>query len=231
MRALATPLAFLPAALLLAWAVPALAQDARPRTHDEMHHVHHDPRAYVAMLGDPARDAYQKPTEVLAALGLEAGDVVADVGSGSGYFTLRVARQVGDTGRVYGIDVDPELVRHLNRRVRDAGLRNVHVLLADPDDPLLPEPVDCFLIVDTWHHIADQAKYLGLMRTLLEPGGQVVMIDFHKRELPLGPPLAMKIAREDLIAQMQGAGFRLAREHTFLPYQYFLVFEVQPAAR
>jgi ubiquinone/menaquinone biosynthesis C-methylase UbiE len=218
-------------ALGLLLSVPSLGQDARPRSHEEMHHVHHDPQAYIAMLEDPARDAYQKPEQVLAALGLEAGDVVADVGSGSGYFTLRVARQVGATGRVYGVDVDPELVRHLNRRVRDAGLRNVHVLLADPDDPLLPEPVDCFLVVDTWHHVGEQAKYLRLMRTLLRPGGRVVMIDFHKRELPLGPPLAMKIAREDLIAQMAGAGFRLAREHTFLPYQYFLVFDLPPAAR
>jgi cyclopropane fatty-acyl-phospholipid synthase-like methyltransferase len=196
-----------------------------------MHHLHQDTKAYVAMLEDPGRDAYQKPADVLAALALRPGEVLADVGSGSGYFTLRLARAVGESGRVYGVDVDPELVRHLNRRVRDAGLRNVHVLLADPDDPLLPEPVDRFVVVDTWHHVADQAKYLRSMQALLRPGGQVVMIDFHKRELPLGPPLSMKIAREDLIAQMEGAGFRLAREHTFLPYQYFLVFERQAGAR
>jgi len=210
---------------LLALSPAAWAQDAQPRTHEEMHRLHQDAQAYIAMLEDPARDAYQKPHEVIAALDLKPGEVVADIGSGSGYFTLRLAAHVGDTGRVYGVDIDPAMVRHLNRRVRDAGLRNVHVLLADPDDPLLPEPVDRFVVVDTWHHIEKQTEYLALMRKLLRPGGQVVMIDFQKKELPLGPPLAMKIAREDLIQQMEAAGFRLTREHTFLPYQYFLVFE------
>jgi ubiquinone/menaquinone biosynthesis C-methylase UbiE len=216
-------------ASLVVAATPAVfAQDPHPRSPDQMHALHHDPKAYIAMLEDPARDAYQKPREVIAALDLKEGEVIADIGSGSGYFTLRVAAQVGDRGRVYGVDVDPDMVRHLNRRVRDAGARNVHVLLAPRDDPLLPEPVDRFLIVDTWHHIDDQARYLGLMRGLLKPGGQVVMIDFQKKDLPLGPPLAMKIAREDLIGQMEANGFRLAKEHSFLPYQYFLVFAARP---
>jgi ubiquinone/menaquinone biosynthesis C-methylase UbiE len=81
--------------------------------------------------------------------------------------------------------------------------------------------------VDTWHHIEAQEKYLALMLKLLKPGGQLIMIDFHKRDLPLGPPTAMKIAREDLIRQMETSGFRLAKENTFLPYQYFLVFEAK----
>ena len=205
-----------------------VAQDAKPRSPEELHRLHQDPKAYVAFLEDPARDAYQKPHEVITALELKPGEVIADIGSGSGYFTLRLAAHVGDGGRVYGVDIDPELVRHLNRRVRDAALRNVHVILADPDDPLLPEPVDRFLIVDTWHHIADQAKYLTLMRKLLKPGGQVVMIDFQKKELPWGPPLAMKVAREDLIRQMEANGFQLVKEHAFLPYQYFLAFDAKP---
>jgi cyclopropane fatty-acyl-phospholipid synthase-like methyltransferase len=170
----------LPVSLVLSLGAIALAQDAKPRSHEEMHRLHQDPKAYIAMLEDPARDAYQKPHEVITALDLKPGEVIADIGSGSGYFTLRLAAHVGDSGRVYGVDVDPEMVRHLNRRVRDAGLRNVHVLLADPDDPLLPEPVDRFVIVDTWHHVGDQAKYLVLMHKLLKPGGQVVMIDFQK---------------------------------------------------
>ena len=218
----------LAAGALLSLRVPALAQDATPRSHEEMHRLHRDPAAYIAMLEDPSRDAYQKPDEVIAALGLKSGEVIADIGSGSGYFTLRLAARVGSGGRVYGVDVDPEMVRHLNRRVRDAGLRNVRVLLADADDPLLPEPVDRFLVVDTWHHVEKQGEYLGLMRKLLTPGGQVVMIDFRKEELPVGPPLAMKISRADLIEQMEANGFRLVKEHTFLPYQYFLVFEARP---
>jgi ubiquinone/menaquinone biosynthesis C-methylase UbiE len=75
-----------------------------------------------------------------------------------------------------------------------------------------------------WHHVENQTKYLSLLKKMLKPGGEVVMIDFHKKELPVGPPLQVKIAREDLIKQMETNGFRLKQEHGFLPYQYFLVF-------
>ncbi len=213
--------------LVLSLGSVALAQDVKPRAPEEMHRLHQDPKAYIAMLEDPARDAYQQPHQVITALDLKPGEVIADIGSGSGYFTLRLAAHVVG-GRIYGVDIDPEMVRHLNRRVRDAALHNVRVILADPDDPLLPEPVDRFLIVDTWHHIQDQAKYLAVMRKLLKPGGQVIMIDFQKRDLPVGPPFAMKIAREDLIHRMETNGFHLVNEHTFLPYQYFLVFQPKP---
>jgi ubiquinone/menaquinone biosynthesis C-methylase UbiE len=209
--------------------VPAAAQDQTPRSHEEMHRLHRDPQAYIAMLEDPKRDEYQKPQEVLTALQLKAGETIADIGSGSGYFTLRFAAHVGASGRVFAVDIDPEMIRHLNRRVRDAGVRNVQTVLADPDDPLLPDgSIDRFVVVDTWHHIEKPVEYLARMKKMLKPGGQVVMIDFQKKELPLGPPMEMKIAREDLVRQMAANGFRLAKEHTFLPYQYFLVFVARP---
>ena len=98
-------------------------------------------------------------------------------------------------------------------------------ILVDPDDPLLPDrSVNRFFICDVWHHVENQTKYLAMMKKMLKPGGEIVMIDFDKKDLPLGPPLQMKIAREDLIKQMNGNGFKLTKEHTFLPYQYFLVF-------
>ena len=207
--------------------LPATAQDPTSRSHEEMHRLHQDPKAYIAMLEDPKRDEYQKPHEVLMALDLKPGETIADIGSGSGYFTLRFAAHLGAEGRVFAVDIDPEMVRHLNRRLRDAGVRNVQTILAEPNDPLLPDvSVDRFVVVDTWHHIEDQLGYLALMKKMLKPGGQVVMIDFQKKELPFGPPLEMKIAREDLVRQMAGSGFHLMKEHTFLPYQYFLVFEV-----
>jgi ubiquinone/menaquinone biosynthesis C-methylase UbiE len=213
----------LAASLLLS--VAASAQNTPPRSPEEMSHLHRDTKAYIAMLEGPARDAYQKPDEVVLALGLKPGETVADIGSGSGYFTLRLARAVGETGHVYGVDIDPDLVRYLNRRIRDSGMRNVQTVLSEPDDPLLPDrSIDRFLIVDTWHHIENQERYLALMKKLLKPGGQIVMIDYQKRELPVGPPMTMKIARTDLVRQMLDNGFRLVKEHTFLPYQYFLVF-------
>jgi ubiquinone/menaquinone biosynthesis C-methylase UbiE len=212
-------------AALLALCAPAVAQTAQ--TPHEMHRLHTDPKAYIAALEDPKRDAYQKPHEVMEALAVREGEIIADIGAGSGYFSVRLAHHAGKTGRVYAVDVSPDMIGFLHRRVRDMHLLNVSPILAPPDDPLLPEPVDRFLIVDVWHHIDNQPAYLEKMKARLKPGGQVVMIDFQKRELPVGPPLAMKIAREDLIAQMETHGFRLAKEHTFLPYQYFLVFELQ----
>ena len=212
-------------ASLLALLLFAGPQDPQARTPHEMHAVHRDPQAYIAMLEDPARDAYQKPDEVVTALALPRGAVVADIGAGSGYFAVRLARAVGDSGEVLAVDISPDMILHLNRRLRDAGLRNVRTVLSAPDDPLLADAsVDLFFICDTWHHVDERLKYLGLMKRMLRPGGRIAIVDFHKRPLSFGPPLEMKIAREDAIKEMEGAGLRLAAEHTFLPHQYFLVF-------
>jgi ubiquinone/menaquinone biosynthesis C-methylase UbiE len=197
-----------------------------PQDQHDMHRLHGDPAAYMAALDDPARDAYQKPHEVIEALRLRSGEIIADIGAGSGYFALRLANHVGAAGHVYAVDLSPDMIRRLNERIHQAGLVNISTILASPNNPLLPRPVDRFLFVNVWHHIEDQPGYLALMKKTLKPGGQIVMIDFHKRDLPVGPPAAMKIAREDLLRQMQAHGFRMREEQTFLPYQYFVVFDV-----
>ncbi|MGN6716769.1 MAG: class I SAM-dependent methyltransferase [Candidatus Binatia bacterium] len=204
------------------------AQDAVPRDGHEMHRLHNDPKAYIGALEDPKRDAYQKPQEVMTALAIKPGEVIADIGAGSGYFTFRLAQHVGTKGKVYAVDVSPDMILHINRRMRELNVGNVVSVLSDPDDPLLPvRSIDRFFFSESWHHIENQTKYLELMKRMLKPGGQVVMIDFHKKDLPVGPPLQMKIAKEDLIKQMQRLGFRLQKEYTFLPYQYFLIFTVK----
>jgi arsenite methyltransferase len=207
--------------------IPAtiLAQDRVQRDRHQMHRLHSDPKSYIGALEDPKRDLYQKPQEVVEALGLKPGEVIADIGAGSGYFTFRLAHHVGQTGKIYAVDVSPNMILHINRRTRELKATNVVSILADPDDPLLPEgSVNRFFFSDSWHHIDNQTKYLSLMKQMLKPGGEIIMIDFHKKELPVGPPMQMKIAREDLIKQMETNGFRLTKEHSFLPYQYFLVF-------
>jgi len=202
-----------------------LAQDSQQRDMQEMHRLHQDPKAYIAMLDDPARDAYQKPHEVITALNLKEGEVIADIGAGSGYFTFRLAHHVGDGGRVYAVDVSPDMIVHLNRRIRDLQVKNVVSILSAPDDPLLADAsIDRFFICDTWHHIADHSRYLALLKKMLKPGGQVVTIEFKKAETPVGPPMEMRIDRADLLKEMEANGLKLAAEHTFLPHQYFLVF-------
>jgi ubiquinone/menaquinone biosynthesis C-methylase UbiE len=218
----------IPALMGLLTVLPCAAQDNAKRTREEIHALHHDSKAYIAMLEDPQRDSYQKPDEVLMALDLKEGEVIADIGAGSGYFSSRFCRHIGERGRVYAVDINPDMIIHINRKIRDLGVKNLITILATPDDPLLLDSsVDRFFICDTWHHIENQAQYLKVLKRMLKPGGQIIMIDFHKRELPVGPPLEMKIAREDLVSQTESADFQLARELTFLPYQYFLIFKAK----
>lgn len=207
--------------------VPLTAQDATKHDAHEMHTLHRDPKAYIAALEDPKRDAYQKPDEVITALDLRPGEVIADIGAGSGYFSFRLARQIGP-GRVYAVDISPDMIVHMNRRIRDMRTTNITTVLAPPDDPLLADAsLDRIVVCNTWHHVENQGEYLTRLKKMLKPSGQLVMIDFQKRELPVGPPLEMKIASEDLVRQLEQAGFQLLKEHTFLPYQYFLVFRVK----
>ncbi len=220
-------LIFLPA-ILLTFAAPIRAQDSVPRDQHQMHQLHEDPKSYIGALEDPQRDVYQKPHQVLTALAIKPGETIADIGAGSGYFTFRLSHFVGAKGKVYAVDISPDMILYINRRMRDLRVTNVISILADPDDPLLPDrSVNRFFFSDSWHHIENQTKYLTLMKRMLKPGGEIVMIDFHKKELPVGPPMEMRIAREDLIKQMTLNGFRLAKEHTFLPYLFFIIFRLQ----
>jgi arsenite methyltransferase len=213
-------------ALLISQAL-APAQN-RPMTMEEMHKLHQDSKAYMAMLDDPARDAYQKPHEVVMSLGIKEGETIADIGAGSGYFAFRFTHHVGDSGRVYAVDINPDMIVRMNQRIRDMKVKNMVTVLSTPDDPLLMDnSIDRFFLCEVWHHIQDKTKYLGLMKKMLKPAGQVIMIDFQKKDLPLGPPDEMKIAREDVIKEMEASGFQLQKENTFLPYHYFLVFTVK----
>ena len=214
------------ALFLLCLLLPAVAgAQTRPATMEEMHRLHQNPKEYIATLDDPARDAYQRPVDVVKALGLKEGDVVADIGAGSGYFTFRFAHHVGASGRVYAVDVSPDMILHMNRRARDLGVDNVRTLLVPPDDPLLPSrSIDHVFICDTWHHIGGHAQYLAKLSEALKPSGDVTIIDFQKKPTPVGSPPEMRVAREEVVREFERNGFRLAGEHTFLPYQYFLTF-------
>jgi arsenite methyltransferase len=206
----------------------AVAQNSVLTSTQEMNRLHQDSKAYIARLEDPMRDAYQKPEEVIKALKIEEGEVIADIGSGSGYFTLPLARAVGNAGRVYAVDINPDMIRHLNRRVRDQGVTNVVTVLCAPDDPLLADgSVDRFYICNTWHHVEGHAKYLALLKRMLKPGGEVIMVDFKKEKTPVGPPMEMRIARDDMVREMESNGFELAAEHKVLEYQYFMIFKVK----
>lgn len=179
---------------------------------------------YVARMLDEERAAWQKPDEVVRALGLRPGDTVGEIGAGPGYFTLRLARAVGPAGRVLAVDVVPEILAVLRQRLQAAGLDNVVPILGEPQDPRLPEAgCDLVLVVDSFHHFPDGTAYLRSLAARLKPGGRIANLDFHRRELPVGPPVEHKVSREEFLAAAEAAGLALVEEMDFLPHQYFLV--------
>jgi len=205
-------------AALVASATPALAQHG----HQPLHRHFSDAERWAQVFDDPARDKWQKPDQVVAALALAPDARVADIGSGTGYFSVQLARAVPE-GTVYGADLEPDMVAYLNARAQKEKLANLTSHLAGTDDPKLPAPVDLVLVVDTYHHICARPDYFARLRDALRPGGRVAIIDF-KRDSPTGPPPGARIAPAQVEAEMVQAGYRKAVSHDFLPYQYFLVF-------
>ncbi|MEE9219307.1 MAG: class I SAM-dependent methyltransferase [Acidobacteriota bacterium] len=181
---------------------------------------------WVKIFDDPGRAEWQKPQEVVAALGLRPGDWVADIGAGTGYFSRHLAQAVSAEGRVYAIDTEAGMVEHLAKRAQREKTPQVRAVKAEPEDPNLPrEGVHLVLIVDTYHHLDDRVRYLRRLAGSLRNQGRVAIIDFQKRELPVGPPLDHKLARQSVIDEFVEAGYRLREEPEILPYQYFLIFE------
>lgn len=205
--------------------------DAHGHGGDQPRDAHGNPEDfehYLSRLDDPERVVWQKPDQVVAALGLRPGDVACDVGAGPGYFALRMARVVGPTGRVHGVDVDPRMTELLSRRAADAGLSNVRPILApEGEQGLPPEPCAVILAVNSFHHFPERPAALARLASRLAPGGRLAVVDFHGGELPIGPPPEHRVGREDFLADARTAGLAVVREETFLPYQYF--FLVAPA--
>jgi ubiquinone/menaquinone biosynthesis C-methylase UbiE len=189
-------------------------------------HRHDNPPdldAYIARMESPERTEWQKPDEVVAALRLVAGSTICEIGAGPGYFSLRLARAVGETGTVYAVDVEPRILAVLRERIAGSAVRNVVPVLGLPDDPLLPHGAcDVVFTVNTLHHFEDPVTYLVRLRQSLRPSGRIVNVDFHKRETPMGPPVASRIDRADFVSMATTAGLTVAAEHALLEHQYFL---------
>jgi len=190
------------------------------------HPLPETPSGYIHSLEDPKRAEWQKPNEVVARLNLKPGDDVADLGAGSGYFTLLFAKAVGPQGKVYAIDILPEMLDYVRQRAQNDGVKNIQLVQATEHDPKLPPAsVDMIFICDSLHHIPERPTYYPLLAKALRPGGRLVNIDFIKKPLPLGPPLAMKIDKEAMIEEAKASGFHVVQDFDFLPYQYFLIFQ------
>jgi len=185
-------------------------------------------RQYIAMLERPERESFQKPDQVMDALSLRPGDRVADIGAGSGYFTVRVARAIAPGGVVFALDIRQEMLDYLAARLEAERIDNVRLRLVPDDDPQLsPGSIDTILLVDTIHYVKDVASYAARLRAALAPGGRVVVIDYRPKpweERPWGPPPEQQLPRERLDAAFAEAGLKPARVHDFLPEQYFVEY-------
>jgi len=193
-------------------------------TPNHMEHRFEDAEAYAKVFDNPARDAWQMPDRVIATLGPKPGTAVADIGAGTGYFAVRLAKSTA-APTVYGVDIEPSMVEHLKARATHEHLQNLVPVLASATNPNLPAPVDLVLVVDTYHHIADRVTYFRALQRSLKPGARLAIIDFRK-DAPEGPPPEFRFAPEQITQELQDAGFRLVARHDFLPRQHFLVYEV-----
>jgi SAM-dependent methyltransferase len=212
-----TGLAAAALAILALAAPPAFAQTA-----DHSSHSFRGAEKWSQVFDDPARDEWQKPDDVIRALKLAPEALVADIGAGTGYFAVRLARAV-PKGRVYGVDAEPDMVRYLNQRAQREGLANLTAVAAKPADPSLPAPVDLAILVDTYHHVPDRERYFRDLKKVLKPGGRLAIVDFTL-DSPVGPPKRARIPADKVKQELARAGYTLAEEHGFLPNQYFLVF-------
>jgi ubiquinone/menaquinone biosynthesis C-methylase UbiE len=199
-----------------------------PAQHGQGHDRIPNVLEYLDRLDRPERDQDQKPAQVVEALKLKPGMAVADLGSGSGYFTRRFVEAVTESGKVYAIDVEPEALKYVEESlVHMHRSYTAEFILARPENPKLPyESVDLIFVCNTYHHLEERAAYFRNTKSALQPGGRVAIVDFYDddRSGDLGFSKRHLVARDTVLQEMAEAGYRLAAEHTFLPKQYFLEF-------
>jgi SAM-dependent methyltransferase len=176
----------------------------------------------LSVFDSPGRDQRLHIDHVMDILGIAPGKSVADIGAGSGWFALRAARRVGSSGTVYAVDINPEAIRYIDRRVHSESLANIKTILSKPDDPMLPkEAVDAVLLLKTYHEVADPVALLEHLRPALRPGARLGIIDRNGNGTDHG------VGRKIVMEEAARAGYRLVETYEFVKddgMDYFLVF-------
>jgi predicted methyltransferase len=215
--------ALIAAVLCASVVLQSQGRQQRPQQHGRLF-----PPQDLGLLEAPDRDIWQHPDEVMDKLGIADGSTVADIGAGSGWFTIHLARRVGPNGVVYAEDVQSEMLAAISRRVNAIGLTHVRTILGKGSDPALPlRSLDAALMVDAYHEIDARDARVSLLRNLaraLKPGGRFGLIDFRLEGSGPGPAPEERVSPETVITEATEAGLELVAHETFLPYQYFLIF-------
>ena len=184
-----------------------------------------DTDKYIDFLERKDRAKWQKPDAVIEKLDLKGNEIIADIGAGSGYFSFRFA-SVLPKGKVYAIDIEPDMIRHIHHKTMTDNINNIEVVLAEPDDPKVPEDSDIVFVCDVLHHVENKPLWLKKAHDEMQKGARLVLIEFKEGNLPEGPPEHMKIPKKEIISKVLSSGFTKASEfNNLLPYQTFLVFE------
>lgn len=187
-----------------------------------MPHRFENAEQWAKVFDDPARDAWQQPAKVIEALQLAPKMTVADIGAGTGYFAVRIAKDLFE-GHVIATDVEPDMIRYLQDRATRERLTNIKPVLTPPDDPKLPDgAVDRILVVDVWHHLGDRVAYAKALARGLKPDGMIAIVDF-KLDATHGPPKQHRLAPEAIIADFTAAGLTATVSPTALPEQYIII--------
>jgi ubiquinone/menaquinone biosynthesis C-methylase UbiE len=175
----------------------------------------------LSIFDSPGRDQRLQVNRVMDILGIAAGKTVADIGAGSGWFTVRAARRVGERGAVYAVDINPEAIRYIDDRVQKESLHNVKTILSQPDDPMLPaSSIDSVLLLKTYHEVANPMALLRNLRASLRPGAKIGIIDRNGNGEDHG------VSREIVIREATQAGYHLLEQYDFVKgdkMDYFLV--------
>lgn len=176
-----------------------------------------------SMVSGRGRDKWQRPDAVIAALAIQPGERIADLGAGGGYFTVRLARATGPTGIAYAVDTDEDMLDSVEEVASRKGLTNVRPIRSAPDGPRLPERIDLAFLCNVYHHLPDQRRYFERLASQLSPGGRVAIVE----ALPGGlmARLFGHVTPPDRIrVQMRAAGYRLQAAHDLPVGQSYQVF-------
>lgn len=178
------------------------------------------------------RESEERVSVAVRALEVNPGDVVADVGAGTGYYTMRLADRVGPKGKVYATDIQPEMLNMLHGRVERANVANVELVLGLPDDPKLPaSTLDMILMVDVYHELSEPQVMLRRLKTALKPTGRLVLVEFRKEDPKVPIRLEHKMTVAEARAELEAEGFVFDKVLNDLPWQHILVFRPAPAPR
>lgn len=190
-----------------------------------MNHSFADAAKWAKVFDDPKRDAWQKPDQVVKWMNVKPGMKVADVGAGTGYFLPHLDKAVGKKGQVLAVDIEPNLIQHMETRIQNQKLNQTKALLAKANDPgLEKKSMDRILIVDTWHHIGDRGAYAKHLAKALKKNGKIYVVDFEPGKTAVGPDNKHRFPAQQVIAELASAGLHAKTVSVEdLPYQYIVV--------